>query len=105
MYSAFNEEKCVVAERFIKNLKNKIYKYMTTIGKHVIGKIGIGKNFNVLDYTVKDYSNATDNLTKMKPEDIKNYNLREYIEEFHKKDPKFKIGDHVRISKYKNIFS
>ena len=41
----------------------------------------------------------------MKPKDVKNNNLREYIEEFNKKDPKFKIGDHVGISKYKNIFS
>ena len=41
----------------------------------------------------------------MKPKDVKNNNLTEYIEEFNKKDSKFKIGDHVRISKYKNIFS
>ena len=41
----------------------------------------------------------------MKPKDVKNNNLTEYIEEFNKKDPKFKIGDYERISKYKNIFS
>ena len=41
----------------------------------------------------------------MKPKDVKNNNLTEYIEEFNKKDPKFKIRDYVRISKYKNIFS
>ena len=41
----------------------------------------------------------------MKPKDVKNNNLTEYIEEFNKKNPKFKVGDHVRISKYKNTFS
>ena len=42
---------------------------------------------------------------KMKPKDVKNNNLTEYIEEFNKEDPKFKMGDYVRNSKYKNIFS
>ena len=45
MYSTFNEQKSVVAERFIKTLKNKIYKHMTYIGKNVY--------FNVLDDIVK----------------------------------------------------
>ena len=35
MYSAHNEEKSVIAERFIRTLKNKIYKYMTSISKNV----------------------------------------------------------------------
>ena len=41
----------------------------------------------------------------MKPKDVKSNNLTKYIEEFNKKDPKFKVSGHVRISKYKNIFS
>ena len=41
----------------------------------------------------------------MKPKDVKDDSFVEYIEESNKKDPKFKIGDHVRISNYKNIFS
>ena len=97
VYSPFNEGKSVVAERFIKTLKNKIYKYMTTIGKNLY--------FNVLDDIVKNYNNTIHNSIKMKPKNVKNNNLTEYIEEFNKKDPKFKIGDHVIISKYKNIFS
>ena len=102
MYSTFNEGKSVVAERFIKTLKNKIYKHMTTIGKNVY--------FNDLDDIVKDYNNTVHTSIKMKPKDVKDNNLTEsrgfpeYIEEFNKKDPKFKICDHVRISKYKNIF-
>ena len=61
--------------------------------------------FNVLDDIVKDYNNTIHGSIKMKPKDVKNNNLTEYIEEFNKKDPKFKIDDRVRISKYKNIFS
>ena len=81
------------AERFIKTLKNKIYKHMTAIGKNVY--------FNVLDDIVKDCNNNIHSSIK----DNKNDYFIEYIEESNKKDPKFKIDDHVRISKYKNIFS
>ena len=97
IYSTFNEGKIVIAERFIKTLKNKIYKHMNFIGKNVY--------FNVLDDIVKNYNNTIHSSIKMKPKDVKNNNLTEYIEEFNKKDHKFKIGDYVRISKYKNIFS
>ena len=41
----------------------------------------------------------------MKPIDDKNDSFSEYNEESNKKDPKFKVGDHARISKYKNIFA
>ena len=41
----------------------------------------------------------------MKPIDVTGDSYAEYNENFNKKDPKFKVGDHVRISKYKNIFA
>ena len=41
----------------------------------------------------------------MKSIDVKNYSFAEYNEESNGKDPKFKVDDHVRISKYKNIFA
>ena len=41
----------------------------------------------------------------MKPIDVTSDYFVEYNEESNKKDPKFKAGDHVRISKYKNIFA
>ena len=41
----------------------------------------------------------------MKPIDVKDVSFAEYNEEFNKKGPKFKGGDHVRISRYKNIFA
>ena len=75
MYSPHSEGKSV-AERFIRTLKTKIYKYMTSISKNVY----------------------VDNI----------YLLYIYInfgKESNNKDPKFKVGNYVRISKYKNIFS
>ena len=70
---------------------------MTTVCKNVF--------FDVLDDIVKKYSNTYHNSIKMKHKDITDDSFAEYNEEFNKKDPKFKIGDHVRISKYKNIFA
>ena len=77
MYSTFNEEKSVVVERFIKTLKNKIYKHMTTIEKNVY--------FNDLDDIVKNYNNTIHTSIKIKPKDVNNNNLTEYIEKFNKK--------------------
>ena len=41
----------------------------------------------------------------MKPIDVTDDSYAEYNAYFNKKDPKFKVGDHVRVSKYKNIFA
>ena len=97
MYSTYNEGKSVAAERFIGTLTNKIYKYMTTTSKNVY--------FNVLDNIAKKYNNTYDSTIKVNPIDVKNNNFTDYNEESNKKDPKFNIGDYVRISKYKNIFA
>ena len=97
MYSSFNGGKSVVAERFIKTLKNKIYKHMTTIGKNVY--------IDVLDDIIKKYNNTVHSSIKMKPKDVNDIKYVEYSEETNKEDRKFKVGDHVRISKYKNIFA
>ena len=97
MYSTYNEGKSAVAERFIKTLKNKIYKHITSVGKNVY--------FDVLDNTVRKYNNTVHSSIKMKPKDVSNDSFVGYVEESNKKDPKFKVGDNVRISKYKNIFA
>ena len=97
MYSTHNEGKSVVAERFIKIFKNKIYKHMTTVGKNVC--------FDVLDDIVKKYNNTLHSSIKMKPENVTDSSFVAYSETSNKKDPKFKVGDHVRISKYKNSFT
>ena len=108
MYSTCNEGKFVVAERFIRTLKKKIFKYMTAISKNVY--------FDVLDDIIitiinNKYNNMlTNTITvhrtiKMKPIDVTGDSYVEYNKDFNKKDPKFKIGDHVRTLKYKNSFA
>ena len=97
MYSTHNEGKSVFAERFIKTLKNKIYKHMTSISKNVY--------INQLDDIVNECNNIYHRTIKMKPIDVKDNTYIDSRKEVNDKDPKFKIGDHVRISKYKNIFA
>ena len=97
MYSTFNEGKSVVAERFIRTLKNKLYKHMTATGKNVY--------YDVLDDVVNEYNKTKHNTIRMKPKDVKNDNNRIYIVEHNKKSAKFYVGDRVRISKFKNIFA
>ena len=97
MYSTHNEGKSVVAERFIRTLKSKIYKYMTSISKNVY--------IDKLDDIVDEYNNTYHTTIKMKPADVKDNTYINANKEINNKDPKFKVGDHVRISKYKNIFA
>ena len=96
MLSTFNEGKSVVAERLIRTLKNKLYKHMTATGKNV--------SYDVLDDIVNEHNNTKHNTIKMKPIDVGD-NKRVYIEEHNEKDSRFKIGDRVRTSKFKNIFA
>ena len=60
--------------------------------------------FDVLDDIVDEYNNTYHKTIKMKPIDVKDDSFAEYNEESNKKDPKFKVGSHVRISKFKNVF-
>ena len=97
MYSTNNEGKSVVAERFIRTLKSKIYKYMTSISKNVY--------IDKLDDIVDEYNNTYHTTIKMKPIDVKDNTYINTDKETNDKDPKFKVDDRVRISKYKNIFA
>ena len=97
MYSIYNEGKSVVAERFIRTLKNKIYKYMTSTSKNVY--------IDQLDDIVDEYNNTYHRTIKMKPVDVKDNTYIDFEKEVNDKDSKFKVGDYVRISKYKNIFA
>ena len=97
MYSTHNGGKSVVAERFIRTLKSKIYQYMTSISKNVYT--------DKLDDIVDKYNNTYHTTIKMKPIDVKDNKYINNSKEINNKDPKFKVGDHVRISKYKNIFA
>ena len=95
MYSTHNEGKSAVAERFIRTLKNKIYKYMTSISKNV--------HVHNLDDIIDEYNNTYHRTIKMKPINVKDNTYINTDKEVNDNDPKFKVGDHVRISKYKNI--
>ena len=97
MHLTNNEGKSVIAERFIRTLKNKIYKYMTSISKNLY--------IDKLDDIVKKYNSTYHTSIKMKPVDVKDNTYIDFKKEVNDKNPKFKVGDHVRISKYKNIFA
>ena len=99
MYSTYNEGKSDVAQGFIRTLKSKIFKHMTVISKNVY--------FDVLDDVIDEYNNTYHNTIKkmLKLVDVKSDSFAEDNEESNEKDPKFKVGDHVRISKFKNAFA
>ena len=91
-----------VAERFIRTLKTKICKYMTSISTNVY--------IDKLNDIVNEYNNTYHRTIKMKPVDVEDNTYIDSADlhsmELHPiNDLKFKVGDHVRISKYKNIFA
>ena len=90
MHSTHNERKSVVAERPIRTLKSKIYKYMISISRNVY--------IDKLDDIVNEYNNTYQTVA------VKNNKYIDFDKEVNDKDPKFQVGDHVRISKYKKIF-
>ena len=91
IYSTHNEGKSVVAERFIRTLKSKIYKYMTSISKNVY--------IDKLDDIVNEYNNTYHRTIQMRPVDVKNNTHINFDKEVNNKDPKFQVGDDVRLSK------
>ena len=97
MYSTYNKEKSVAAERFIRTLKNKIYKHMTAIQANIY--------FTVLDDIVNKYNNTVHKTIKMKPIDVTSNSYAEYNEDSNLKNPNFKVRNRVRISKHKNAFA
>ena len=97
VYSIHNEGKSFVAETFIRTLKNKIYKFMTAVSKNVY--------IDKLDNIVNEYNNTYHRTIKMKPVDVKDNTYIDFEKEVNDKDPKFKICDHVRFSKHKNILA
>ena len=91
---ANNEGKYFVAGRFIRTLKTKIYKYMTSVSKNVyISKLD-NECYNTYHRTIK-----------MKPADAKDNACIDFSKKLNNKDPKSKVGGHVRTSRYSNIFA
>ena len=97
LYSTYNEGKSVIAERFIWMLKNNIFKHMKAVWNNFY--------IDVLDDIVNKYNNTVHRTIKTRPIDVKSNSYAEYNEDFNLKDTKFKIGDRVRISIYKKIFT
>ena len=91
MYSAHHEEESVVSERFIRTLKNKIYEYMNSILSN--------KSINKFDDIFNKCSNAYNRTIKMKLVNVKSSIYINFCIENKEKDPKFVVGDNVRISK------
>ena len=82
--------------KFFRTLKSKIHEYTTSISKNVY--------IDKLDDIVNKYNNKY-SIIKMKPIDVKSNTYIISGKEINNKDPKFKIEDNVRISKYQNIFT
>ena len=95
MYSTHNKGKSVVAGRFIRTLKKKIYKHMTSVLKNVY--------IDKLDDVVNKYNNTYLRAITMKSIDVKDNTYINIDKEVKDKDPKFQVGDHVRISKCQKI--
>ena len=97
MYSTFNEGKAVVIERFNRTLKNKMFKYFTANGTY--------KYIDILSSLINEYNNKKHSSTKLSPNELY-YNKKNNSKKINKKNKipisyDFKIGDKVRISKFK----
>ena len=95
-YSTYNQGKSVVSERFLRALKNKIYKYMTSVSKNVY--------IDKLEEMVNKYNNTYHSIMTMKTFDVRSSTYSNSSKDINEKDPKFKFADIVRLSIYKNIF-
>ena len=96
MYSTQNVRESVVAERFIRSLKSKIYKNMTWLSKHVY--------ISKLDDILNKYNNTYHRTIKMKSVDVISSTYIDFDKENSKEGSKFEVSDNVRTSRYKNIF-
>ena len=104
IYSTENEEKSSIVERWIRTMKEKIWKYFTDNNTY--------KYIDVLPDLVEDYNNTVHSSTKLTPIDAskkKNEltvwrNLYPDRYKTSRLNPKFSVGDEVRITKKKKDF-
>ena len=97
MCSTHNEGKSVVVERFIRTFKIRFTNMWLLFQKNVY----IDKLYDIVD----EYNNTYHRTIKMKPVGVRDNKYIDFNKEVNDKDLKFKVSDHVRISKYKNIFA
>ena len=96
LYSIYNEGKFVAAERFIRTLKNKIFKHMTAISKNVY--------FDVLDDIVDKYNNTVHRTIKMMPIDVRDDSYAEYNQDFNKEILNLKLVTMLEFQNTKTFF-
>lgn len=102
MYSSFSTMKAAIAERFNRSLKSLMFKEISLRGKY--------KWVDILQSLISKYNNRKHRTIKMKPNEVNITNEQHLLDTVYKKienvkrKPKFKIGDFVRLSKYKHIF-
>ena len=97
IYATYNEQKPVIAERLIRTLKNKFYEYMTSVSKNV--------HIDKLDDIISKYNNTYHRTITINPADVKSNTYINTGKKINNKDPKSKVGDHIRLLKHKNIFA
>ena len=104
LYATENEEKSSIAERWIRTMKEKMFKYFTDYNTN--------KYIDVLPELVEDYNNTVHSSTKLTPTDASKEenelkvwsNLYPDRYKTSRLNPKFSVGDKVRITKKKTVF-
>lgn len=102
LYSTFSNTKAAICERFNRTLKSKMWKYFSLHGSY--------KWLDVLPILISDYNNAKHRTIGMRPNDVNGHNEKELLISVYNKansKPKqiFKVGDFVRLSKFKHAFA
>lgn len=103
MFSSFTTKKAAIVERWNRSLKNAMWKLFSMRGSH--------KWIDILQTLVEDYNNTDHRTIKMKPNDVTKSVERHLLDTVYtprktlESKPKFKVGDHVRMSKYKHVFA
>jgi hypothetical protein len=101
-YSTFSDLKASIVERFNRTLKQWMWKEFTAKGTY--------EWLSILPDIVKKYNNSVHRTIGMKPKDVKQKNVKDILARIKKSkrtnlEPKFHLGDSVRISKYKKTFT
>lgn len=104
IYSTYSTKKASIVERFNRTLKNKMWKRFSLNGSY--------RWVDMLESLVSEYNSSKHRTIKMKPNDVNASNETQLLNTVYKRkwlitnksQPKFRIGDHVRLSKYKHIF-
>ena len=100
LYQIYNEGKAVIIEGFNRTLKEKVWRYFTETNSN--------KYLHILPKLRSDYNNTIHSTSKMTPSEeskAENKHKINYMSVINKEKSKFKIGDRVRIYKYKKLFS